>query len=94
MKIRTTDDDGRFAFEGLPVNCQFRIQIRAKGFPDRWVYAATSQEPQPDHDGSTVLTGDFKLTLATAVDVPIKVACTPTRGNRLPGSWCKQPPDW
>jgi RNA polymerase sigma factor (sigma-70 family) len=78
MKIRTTDDAGRFAFEGLPVNCEFRIHIRAKGFPDRWVYAATAHKPQPDHDGGPVFTGDFKLTLATAVDVPIKVVYADT----------------
>jgi RNA polymerase sigma factor (sigma-70 family) len=78
MKIRTTDDAGRFAFEGMPVNCQFRINVRAKGFPDRWVYAATSREPQPDHDGGPVFTGDFKLTLTTAVDVPIKVVYADT----------------
>lgn len=78
MKIRTTDDAGRFVFEGLPEDCRFRIQVRAKGFPDRWVYAATSREPQPDHDRSPVFTGDFKLTLAVPVDVPIKVVYADT----------------
>jgi RNA polymerase sigma factor (sigma-70 family) len=83
MKIRTTDADGRFAFEGLPVNCRLRIQVRAKGFPDRWVYAATTREPLPDHDGGPVFTGDFKLTLATAVNVPIKVVYADT-GQPVP----------
>jgi RNA polymerase sigma factor (sigma-70 family) len=73
MKLRTTDAAGRFEFTGLPVNCRFRIDVRAEGFPEHWVYAATTREPQPDHDAGPVLTGDFKLTLATAVDVPIKV---------------------
>ena len=79
MKIRTTDAQGRFEFTGLPVNCRFRIDVRAKGFPRRWVYAATTREPQPDHDGAPVLTGDFKVTLATPVDVPIKMVFGDTR---------------
>jgi RNA polymerase sigma factor (sigma-70 family) len=78
MKIRTTDAAGRFEFSGLPENCRFRIDVRAKGFPERWAYAATTREPQPDHDGGPVFTGDFKLTLAAAVDVPIKVVYADT----------------
>ena len=73
MKIRTTDAQGRFEFTGLPVDCRFRIDLRAKGFPWRWVYAATTREPQPAHDGSPVLTGDLKVTLATPLDVPFKI---------------------
>jgi RNA polymerase sigma factor (sigma-70 family) len=79
MKIRTTDAAGRFEFAGLPVNCRFRIDVRAQGFPEHWVYAATTREPQPDHDGGPVFTGDFKLTLATAVDVPVEVVYADTR---------------
>jgi len=73
MKIRTTDAQGRFEFTGLPVDCLFRIDLRARGFPSRWVYAATTRAPQPAHDGSLVLTGDFKVTLATPLDIPVKI---------------------
>jgi beta-lactamase regulating signal transducer with metallopeptidase domain/protocatechuate 3,4-dioxygenase beta subunit len=73
MKIRTTGDDGQFAFTGLPVDCRFRIDVRAKGFPDRWVQAATTAGPQPDHDGSPVLTGDLALVLETSLDVPVRM---------------------
>jgi RNA polymerase sigma factor (sigma-70 family) len=78
MKIRTTDASGRFAFTGLPANSRFRIDIRAEGFPWRRFYAATTPEPQPDHDGGPVYTGDFKLTLSTPVDVPIKMVFADT----------------
>lgn len=78
MKLRTTGADGRFEFTGLPVNCRFRIHTRADGFPDRWVYAATTREAQPDHDGGPVFTGDFKLSFATSVAVPIQVVYADT----------------
>jgi beta-lactamase regulating signal transducer with metallopeptidase domain len=79
MKIRTTGADGRFEFTGMPENCRFRIDVRAKGFPDRWIHAATTRAPQPPHDGGPVFTGDFKLTLTTPVDVPIKMVYGDTR---------------
>ena len=94
MKIRTTDAQGRFEFTGLPVDCRFRIDVRAKGFPWRWLYAATTGEPQPVHDGSPVLTGDLKVTLATPLDVPIKMVFGDTGEpapkvavSRLPRDW-------
>jgi hypothetical protein len=68
MKIRTTDARGQFEFTGLPVDCLFRIDLRTKGFPSRWVYAATTREPQPDHGRSPVFTGNLKVTLATSLD--------------------------
>lgn len=73
MKLRTTDAHGRFEFSGLPADCRFRIHVGVKGFPDRWVYAATRGGPQPDHDGSPVLIDGFKMTLATPLDVPIRM---------------------
>jgi RNA polymerase sigma factor (sigma-70 family) len=73
MKIRTTDALGRFKFEGMPGDCRFWIAVRAKGFPSYSFHAATTRDPQPDHDGVPVLTGDMKVTLAIPVDVPIKM---------------------
>jgi protocatechuate 3,4-dioxygenase beta subunit len=73
MKLRTTDAAGRFTFTGLPADCVFRIDVRAKGFPSRWVYAATTEGRQPDRGGIPVFTGDLALTLATPVEVPIRV---------------------
>jgi hypothetical protein len=73
MKIRTTDTHGEFDFTGLPVDCRFRIDVRATGFPSRWLQAATSDAPQPEYQGSPVFTGHLKVTLATPLDVPVKV---------------------
>jgi protocatechuate 3,4-dioxygenase beta subunit len=84
MKIRTTDPAGRFEFAGLPENCRFRIDVRAEGFPERWVYAATTRVPQPAHDGGPVFTGDFTLTLRTPVDVPVRMTFGDT-GRPAPG---------
>ncbi|MEW4569088.1 M56 family metallopeptidase [Tautonia sp. JC769] len=71
MKIRTTDADGRFAFTGLPEGFLFRIDLRAEGFPSRWIYAATTADPVPDEDGAPVLIGEVELVLETPLDVPI-----------------------
>ena len=73
IKVRTTDADGRFAFDGLPPEYYFRIDVRAKGYPDRWVHTATSTHAAAEHDGLPVLSGDMTLTLASARDVAVRV---------------------
>ena len=78
IKVRTTDASGKFFFTGLPPDCRFDIDVRANGFPDRWLFAATTDEPQPDHDGCRVYATGMRLTLATAFDVPIKLILADT----------------
>ena len=78
IKVRTTDASGKFFFTGLPPDCRFDIDVRAKGFPDRWLFAATTDKPQPDHDGYPVYASGMRLTLATAFDVPIKLILADT----------------
>ena len=73
MRVRTTDAEGRFEFADMPEGCRFRIILRAKGYPDTTVYAATFDGAQPDYDNSPVLTGEIKVALTTAVAVPIRL---------------------
>ncbi len=73
MSVRTTDASGRFEFSDMPENCRFRIILRAKDFPDRTIYAATSAGPQPEYQGATVLTGDFRVAMTTAVAVAVRM---------------------
>ncbi len=73
MKIRVTAADGRFDFTGLPVDTRFWIHLRAKNFPRKSFFAATTDRPQADHDGGPVLNGEIKVVMATPVDVPIKM---------------------
>jgi beta-lactamase regulating signal transducer with metallopeptidase domain len=73
MKFRTTDANGRFEFAGLPVDCRFWIHLRAQNFPWKSFNAATTDGPEPDHDGSPVFTGEIKIVFATPVNVPIKI---------------------
>ena len=73
MKIRTTDALGRFAFEGMPADCRFRIDVRAKGFPSRWVLAATAAQSPRFYLGSPVETGDLKITMAIPIEIPVRM---------------------
>ena len=73
IKIRTSDANGHFDFMDLPPDCLFRITVRAKDFPGRWVQAATTPEPQPDRDGTPVHTGELKVTLVSPLDIPIQM---------------------
>ena len=59
--------------QGLPPDCRFDINAQASGFPDRWVHAATTDRPQPEHNGYPDHQSGMKLTFATAFDVAIKL---------------------
>jgi beta-lactamase regulating signal transducer with metallopeptidase domain/protocatechuate 3,4-dioxygenase beta subunit len=73
MKIRNSDAQGRFEFTGLPSDCQFWIHLRAQNFAWQSFYAATTDLPQPDHDGMPVLTDGMRIVVAKPVDIPIRV---------------------
>jgi beta-lactamase regulating signal transducer with metallopeptidase domain len=61
MTVRNTDKNGRFEFTELPEECQFEIDVHAKGFYVRRFWAATTVVPQQDHEGHPVQTGDLTL---------------------------------
>jgi protocatechuate 3,4-dioxygenase beta subunit len=73
MKIRTSDAEGRFAFTGMPKNSLLRIDLRATGFPNRRVYAATISIPQPDEEGAPVLEDGAVIVMKAPVAVPVVV---------------------
>jgi beta-lactamase regulating signal transducer with metallopeptidase domain/protocatechuate 3,4-dioxygenase beta subunit len=73
MRSCKTDAEGRFTFTGLPRETVLQIVVVAPGYPYRWIYAATTREPQPDRGGEPVLSGEIDLVLATPLGVPIQV---------------------
>lgn len=80
MKTCRTSDTGRFEFRGLPADCRFRINVHAEGFPERGIWAATTDKPQPaEPQEPVVLTGDLQLRFRRPVDVPVKVLYGDTR---------------
>jgi len=73
MKFRTTDADGRFDFRGLPPECRMRIDVRAQGFPSRWLLVETTRQARLIRPDVPVLKGDVTLTLVRPLAVPIKL---------------------
>src|SRR5207248_8093311 len=41
VKVRRTDKEGRFEFAGLPINCNFWIDVQPAGNPGRMIWAST-----------------------------------------------------
>jgi RNA polymerase sigma factor (sigma-70 family) len=68
-----TDADGNFAFDGLPRDHRFQIDVRPRDFPWRRILAMTTDLPQPDHDGLAVFSGELRVTFETPREVPFRV---------------------
>ena len=73
MKVRRTNGDGRFDFTGLPADCLFRIDVRAKDFPYRSVNATTRRGPLPNHVQVAAVAGEINLTLFRPVEVSFRM---------------------
>jgi hypothetical protein len=73
MRSCKTDAEGRFTFTGLPRETVLQIVVAAPGYPYRWIYAATTREPQPDRGSEPVHSGEINLVLGTPLGVPIQV---------------------
>lgn len=74
MRIRETDDDGRFEFDDLPAECRFRIRVRTANGPTREIWAATTDAPQPvDSRSPEILSGELKLIFPKPFEVPFQI---------------------
>jgi beta-lactamase regulating signal transducer with metallopeptidase domain len=74
MKVRVTDERGRFAFSNMPPDCQLRFDVRAEGHPSHWVHVLTSPGPKVSRDGFPLLAGkDMTLTFVTPHDVTVRL---------------------
>ena len=71
-KLRTTDADGRFVFSDLPPGFVFDVDIRAEGFPNRWIQIVT-EGTSTELVSGTVLEGSAEISLERPIEVPLLV---------------------
>lgn len=75
VKLRTTGEDGRFEFTGLPANYRWRIDVRPPGFARRSISVATREGAVLDQN---VYTGDCEVVFHTPRKVKLRVVCDDT----------------
>ena len=80
---RSTDDLGSFAFDGLPPNEQFEIEVTPVGSAGRRVAVATSATPPPNDSNGPIRVSPVDLTFATPRDAAVRVTAGDT-GRPLP----------
>lgn len=73
VRVRQTDEDGRFEFTGLPADCRFRIDVRPRGFPSRWIEATTKSDSASTDKDRNVLSDGMVLQFARPNDVTLRV---------------------
>ncbi len=76
VKSRTTDEDGRFEYTGLPPDYRWEVEIRAKGYSARDVwYVTNSAEPElsESQDGINIYRGDAVITFDETHAVTFRV---------------------
>jgi protocatechuate 3,4-dioxygenase beta subunit len=73
VKLRRTDEQGRFAFTGLPVDCEFRLDVRPAGHSPRSIVAATREGVVATARGTPAYSGDFELVFPRPRQVKIRV---------------------
>ena len=72
-KTRYTDADGRFEFTGLPADCRFRIDVRPKGFPSRWIWGVTAQNFAVEANGRPIHSDGMTLKFIRPKIVSLRV---------------------
>lgn len=78
IKLRKTDAQGRFFFNGLPRNHRLRIFIVDEKFPLQTIIAATAQDAKKFEGGTVLHTDGMKLTLARPVPLPVRAVYADT----------------
>lgn len=61
FKLRFSDEQGRFQFDGLPADCRLQVELRMTGRPSQTFWAATTDDAQPPRGDAPVLTGELVL---------------------------------
>ncbi|HVC97340.1 MAG TPA: carboxypeptidase regulatory-like domain-containing protein [Pirellulales bacterium] len=85
VKIRKTDSEGRFEFNGLPPECLFWFEVRHPDYARMFVWAATTSDQLPKLGGRIpILTGELQLTFQAVQDAKVRVIFGDT-GEPAPG---------
>ncbi|MGB7328833.1 MAG: M56 family metallopeptidase [Rubripirellula sp.] len=72
-KTRYTDAKGRFEFTGLPADCRYRIDVRPKGFPARWIWGVTKKDFAAEANGRPIYRDEMTLEFVRPKVVSLRV---------------------
>ena len=80
VKVRYTDDQGRFEFTNLPADRVFRIDVEPPGYTERQIYAVTREGVDKDSQGNLVYSGEMEIVFARPRKVKLHVVYGDTGG--------------
>ena len=73
VKVRRTDDNGRFEFTGLPNDCKFWIDVLPAGHPSRSICTTTGERVDWDPRALRIYSGDFEVVFPRPRQVKLHV---------------------